>query len=101
MGNYSSEEYLALAELFKLFGDGTRIRILTTLKDGEKCVGDIADALGMNKSAVSHQLKSLKVANMIKSRRDGQNIYYSLSDAHVEEIINIGIEHIREGKEDK
>ncbi len=99
MENRSAEEFQTLAELFKLFGDGTRIRILTALKDGEKCVRDIADELGMNVSAISHQLKSLKVANMVKSRRDGQNIYYALSDDHVESIINIGLEHIREGKE--
>ena len=99
MENWSAEEFQTLAELFKLFGDGTRIRILTALKDGEKCVRDIADELGMNVSAISHQLKSLKVANMVKSRRDGQNIYYALSDDHVESIINIGLEHIREGKE--
>ena len=97
--NYSSEEFVELAELFKLFGDGTRVKILHLLKQNEMCVCDIADELGMNKSAVSHQLKSLKMANLIKSRRDGQNIYYSLSDAHVEEIINIGLEHVREGKE--
>ncbi len=99
MENRSAEEFQTLAELFKLFGDSTRIRILTALKDGEKCVRDIADELGMNVSAISHQLKSLKVANMVKSRRDGQNIYYALSDDHVESIINIGLEHIREGKE--
>ncbi|MBQ6752159.1 MAG: metalloregulator ArsR/SmtB family transcription factor [Clostridiales bacterium] len=99
MENRSAEEFQTLAELFKLFGDGTRIRILTALKDGEKCVRDIADELGMNVSAISHQLKSLKVANMVRSRRDGQNIYYALSDDHVESIINIGLEHIREGKE--
>jgi ArsR family transcriptional regulator len=99
MENRSAEDFQTLAELFKLFGDGTRIRILTALKDGEKCVRDIADELGMNVSAISHQLKSLKVANMVRSRRDGQNIYYALSDDHVESIINIGLEHIREGKE--
>jgi ArsR family transcriptional regulator len=99
MENRSAEEFQTLAELFKLFGDSTRIRILTALKDGEKCVRDIADELGMNVSAISHQLKSLKVANMVRSRRDGQNIYYALSDDHVESIINIGLEHIREGKE--
>ncbi|MCQ2488845.1 MAG: metalloregulator ArsR/SmtB family transcription factor [Clostridia bacterium] len=92
------EEYLELAELFKVFGDGTRVRILGALKDKEMCVCDIADKVGMNKSAVSHQLKSLKMANMVKSRRDGQNIYYSLSDTHVEEILNIGFEHLREGR---
>ncbi|MBR6479348.1 MAG: helix-turn-helix transcriptional regulator [Clostridia bacterium] len=101
MEKQTAEEYLELAELFKLFGDGTRIRILSALRSGEKCVCDIADELDMNKSAISHQLKSLKMANMVKSRRDGQNIYYSLSDAHVQSIINIGLEHIREGKEER
>lgn len=96
--NCTNEEYLELAELFKIFGDGTRVRILNALKHKEMCVCDIAGEVGMNKSAVSHQLKSLKMANMVKSRRDGQNIYYSLSDTHVEEIINIGLEHLREGR---
>lgn len=90
------EEYLKLAELFKLFGDPTRVKILHLLRHKERAVNEIAEELSMTKSAVSHQLKVLKMSNLVKARRDGQNVYYSFADAHVEEIINIGLEHIRE-----
>ena len=73
----------SLAEMFKVFGDNTRIRILWTLFDKELCVYDIADTLGMSQSAISHQLKTLKQARLIKSRRDGKNAFYSIDDDHV------------------
>lgn len=90
------DEYIELASLFKLFGDGTRVRILHALEQHEMCVCDLAALLDVTKSAVSHQLKALKLANLVKFRREGQIVYYSLADSHVEEIINKGLEHIRE-----
>lgn len=92
----SEEEIGALAELFKVFGDTTRIRILFALYDDEHSVSDIADALNMTQSAVSHQLKILRNAKLIKSRRDGKQIFYSLADEHVHTIIGVGREHIEE-----
>lgn len=85
-----------LADLFKVFGDSTRLRILTTLYDREICVQDIADALGMTQSAVSHQLKLLKMSKLIKNRRDGKQMYYSLADNHVSTILAMGLEHLEE-----
>ena len=85
-----------LADLFKVFGDSTRLRILTTLYDREICVQDIADALGMTQSAVSHQLKMLKMSKLIKNRRDGKQMYYSLADNHVSTILAMGLEHLEE-----
>jgi DNA-binding transcriptional ArsR family regulator len=92
----SEEEYLQMASLFKLFGDGTRVRILHALEQNEMCVCDIAVLLGLTKSAVSHQLKALRMSNLVKFRREAQTVYYSLADDHVKEIINMGFEHIRE-----
>jgi len=85
-----------LAELFKVFGDTTRIRILYTLFKSELCVCDIAEILNMTQSAISHQLRVLKQAKLVKSRRDGKQIFYSLDDAHIVSIIKMGIEHIIE-----
>ena len=85
-----------LAELFKVFGDSTRIRILSCLKVSELCVNDIAEALNMTLSAVSHQLRILKNAKLIKSRKQGKEVYYSLDDDHVEKIIDCGLDHINE-----
>lgn len=90
------DEYLRLASLYKLFSDGTRVRILHALHQNEMCVCDIACLLGLTKSAVSHQLKALKMANLVKYRRDAQTVYYSLADDHVERIIDMGLEHLRE-----
>lgn len=91
-----SDTYIALATLFKLFGDGTRVRILHALALQELCVCDLAALLGLTKSAVSHQLKSLRLARLVKFRRDGQIVYYSLADDHVKKILDMGFEHIRE-----
>ncbi len=85
-----------LADLFKVFSDSTRIRILYVLMDGEKNVSDISEAVEMNQSAVSHQLKTLKTSHLVKVRRDGKAMLYSLADDHVETILKIGMEHISE-----
>ena len=91
-----NEEIYDLADLFKLFSDSTRIRILYLLYENEYCVCDIAQSLSMTQSAVSHQLKLLKQGRLIKGRRDGKQIYYSLADEHVVTIIDMGMEHILE-----
>lgn len=85
-----------LAEVFKVFGDSTRIRILEALSKSEMCVCDIAFLLNMTQSAISHQLRVLKQARLVKNRRDGKIVYYSLDDDHIERILNMGLEHIRE-----
>ncbi|MCR5595742.1 MAG: metalloregulator ArsR/SmtB family transcription factor [Lachnospiraceae bacterium] len=85
-----------LAELFKVFGDSTRLRIMHLLFDKEMCVQDIAEGLDMTQSAISHQLKILKNSHLVKSRRDGKQIMYSLDDDHVRTIISVGLEHIEE-----
>ena len=90
------EELEILAEFFRSFGDMTRLRIMNVLARGEICVGDLTAALDMTQSAVSHQLKVLKTSRMVKSRRDGKQILYSLDDEHVHNILLAGIEHIRE-----
>lgn len=92
----SEEELYDLAELFKVFGDSTRIRILYVLFEAEVCVCDLAEALNMTQSAISHQLKILKQNRLVKSRREGKSIFYSLADAHVRTIIAQGMEHIEE-----
>ncbi len=89
-------ELYDLAELFKIFGDSTRIRILFVLFEAEVCVYDIAEALNMTQSAISHQLRILKQSRLIKGRREGKHIFYSLADDHVRSIIAEGREHIEE-----
>ena len=91
------DEYLyELADLFKVFGDTTRIKILYALFESELCVGDIALVLGMSQSAVSHQLRVLKDSKLIKFRREGKVIFYSLDDDHVRTIMSMGMEHVEE-----
>lgn len=85
-----------MAELFKVFGDSTRIRILTALSKSELCVCDIAELLNMKQSAISHQLRVLKQSKLVKNRRDGKTVFYSLDDDHVMSIINEGMEHVEE-----
>ena len=85
-----------LAELYKIFGDSTRIKILYALFENEKGVGDIAQQLGMTMSAISHQLRALKSARLVKSRREGKTVFYSLADDHVKTIINQGLDHVKE-----
>ncbi len=91
-----AEEYTSLAELMKLFGDSTRVKLLHALELRELCVCDLAALLCVTKSAVSHQLKALRLANLVKFRREGQVVYYSLADDHVRAILEMGFEHIRE-----
>ena len=85
-----------LAEVFKIFGDSTRIKILYVLFEAEMCVCDIAQLLNMNQSAISHQLRILKQSRLVKSRRDGKQVFYSLDDEHVYSILNQGMEHLME-----
>ena len=90
------ESLIQLADLFKVFGDGTRVRILFVLLQAEVCVCDLAALLGMTQSAVSHQLRILKQAKLIKSRRDGKTVFYSLADDHVATLLRQGMEHVCE-----
>ena len=90
------ESLYDLAELFKVFGDTTRIRILYVLFEAEMCVCDIAEVLNMTQSAISHQLRVLKQARLVRNRREGKQIYYSLADDHVRTIIGQGMDHISE-----
>lgn len=85
-----------LAELYKIFGDSTRIRILYTLFESEMCVNEIAESLNMTMSAISHQLRILKQARLVKYRKEGKTVFYVLSDDHVKSIIEMGLEHISE-----
>lgn len=85
-----------LADFFKIFGDGTRVRILLALDSGEMCVCDISETLGMSMSAVSHQLRMLKDAKLVTSRREGRSIYYSLCDDHVRIVLETALEHVGE-----
>ena len=90
------EELYDLAELFKVFGDSTRIKILYALFEAELCVCDIARLLGLSQSAVSHQLRVLKASRLVKPRRSGKTVFYSLDDDHVRRILAMGMEHITE-----
>lgn len=90
------EKLYEIAELFKMFGDSTRVKILYALMETEMSVTDICEKLGMTQPAISQQLRVLKNSSLVKSRRDGKNIFYSLADEHVQIILNIGMEHIEE-----
>lgn len=92
----SEEKLYDLAEFFKVFGDSTRIKIIWSLVEAEMCVCDIAYLLNMTQSAISHQLRVLKQARLVKPRREGKNIFYSLDDRHIEEIFRQGLNHINE-----
>lgn len=91
-----TEELFDLAELFKVFGDSTRIKILYVLFESEMCVCDIAQVLKMTVSAISHQLRILKQARLVKYRKEGKSVFYSLSDDHIKKMIDNGMEHINE-----
>ena len=93
----TEQKYNDLAELFKVFGDVTRIKIMSVLLNGELSVGEISEKLSMSPSAISHQLNILRRSKLVKTRREGKSVYYSLDDEHVYEIISCGIEHISEG----
>lgn len=90
----SEEMYGKLSDLYKMFADRTRIRILCVLLQHECCVSEISRELDMTQSAISHQLSTLKASRLVKSRREGKTIYYSLDDEHVEMILSMGVEHI-------
>lgn len=90
------DDMAELAELYKVFGDSTRVRILCTLSQSELCVCDLAEVLKLSQSAVSHQLRILKQAKLVRNRRDGRSVIYSLADDHVRGIIAMGMEHILE-----
>jgi DNA-binding transcriptional ArsR family regulator len=93
----SAREMDRLALTFKIMGDPTRLNIIMALRGGEMCVCDIAAFLGISESAVSHQLRRLRELCLVRSRRDGQVLYYTLDDDHVLDLVNVGLEHIREG----
>ena len=90
------EEIYDVAELFKVLGDQTRVKILFTLIKDEMCVCDIAELLEMSQSAISHQLRVLKQMDLVKNRREGKTVFYSLADGHIKTILSQGIEHINE-----
>ena len=90
------EELQDLADFFKVFGDPTRLKILYVLLCSEMCVYDIANLLGMSQSAISHQLRVLKQMDLVKNRREGKTIFYSLADAHIVTILSQGLDHIEE-----
>ena len=85
-----------LASTYKVLGDPTRLKMAIALKEGEMCVCDLAALLGLSESAVSHQMRRLKDLNLVRNRRDGQILYYTLKDPHIVELINLGLEHIKE-----
>ncbi|OJF76633.1 MAG: hypothetical protein BKP49_05585 [Treponema sp. CETP13] len=91
--NLNEENRTKCCSFFKVLGDPTRFKIIETLYDGEKCVSEICAALQMTPSAVSHQLTTLKKVKVVKSRREGKNIYYSFDDEHVVGVINLALEH--------
>lgn len=97
INDFPDEEILYdIAELFKIFGDSTRVRILYTLLDNEMCVCELATYLNMTQSAISHQLRILKQSRLVKFRRNGKTLLYSLSDDHIRTILNTGMEHVSE-----
>lgn len=90
----NDDKFLHLAELFKVLGDYTRIKIIYTLTNNELCVCDIAEAVGMTQSSVSHQLRVLKSAKLVKYRKNGKEVYYSLDDEHINLLFNAGLDHV-------
>lgn len=90
----SNDTFLTLAKLYKILGDSTRCKIVYTLKDNDMCVCDIANVLSMSKSAISHQLATLKKANIVKNKKIGKEVFYMLDDEHVVELFNMGLIHI-------
>lgn len=90
------EKLKGLADLFKVFGDATRIKILYVLLQSELCVCDLADVLQMSQSAISHQLRVLKQMKLVKNRREGKVVFYSLADSHIQTIMSQGMEHVEE-----
>ena len=91
----------ALSAFFKMMGDPTRIKMMCVMAQGEMCVQDIASALGMTKSAISHQLSGLKENKIVKSRREGKNVFYSIDDDHVHTVLNIAMTHVKHKAQEK
>ncbi len=85
-----------VSDFFKIMGDSTRLQILISLQQSEMCVSDLANVLDMTKSAISHQLKSLRISKLVKSRKEGKTVFYSLDDAHIEDILAMALEHLYE-----
>ena len=96
MNLLDENKVIDLSELFKIFGDSTRIKIINVLMNNELCVSEISDILNISQSAISHQLRILKTSKLVKYRKEGTQIYYSLDDDHVEKIFKMGCEHIDE-----
>lgn len=92
----SEKTLYELSQLYKMFADPTRVKILCVLSEGELCVQELSDKVGMAQSAVSHQLRTLKQMYLVKNRREGKTIFYSLADAHIEMILSMGLEHVNE-----
>jgi ArsR family transcriptional regulator len=92
----STDQLFELADLFKAFGDSTRMRILNALLQSELCVCDLVDIIGMSQSAISHQLRVLRSAKIVKHRKEGKNVYYSLDDNHIRQLLKDGLEHVTE-----
>ncbi len=90
------EDICDLADFFKVFGDSSRLKVLWALHQGELCVSHLAELLGMSAPAISHQLKILRQSHLVRTRRDGKNVYYSLADDHVQRILEMGLEHTDE-----
>ncbi len=90
------DKIIDLSELFKIFGDSTRIKIINILIGEEQCVNEISDKINVSQSAVSHQLRILKASKLVKYRKEGNMIYYSIDDDHIEKIFKMGCEHINE-----
>ena len=95
----NEEEIIEMADVFKLFSDSTRLRIICSILNNELCVCDLCELLNLTQSNVSHQLQLLRSAKLVKYRKEGKQVYYSLQDNHVEEIIKMALDHILEGEE--
>ena len=92
----NEKEIISLADFYKVMGDATRIKLLTALENGPLCVSDLSCCLNMTLSAVSHQLKTLKLAKLVKANKNGKTVYYELDDDHIKKILDMGLEHILE-----
>jgi len=96
--DYSEEHLASVADLFHVFGDLTRVRLIQSLFCCERCVQDLSESLGLSQSAVSHQLRVLRQARLVRVRREGKNMFYSLDDAHIEQIFAFAKEHVQESR---
>ncbi len=96
MKMHSKELLYGLSEFYKIFGDETRLRILDLLLNKPLCVNEISEYLDVSQSAISHQLKNLRASNLVKTEKNGKNVYYSISDEHIKVILKYGLEHIKE-----